>query len=213
MNLQSIDLEKYILEHIDQEEAVLKELSRQTNLKVLRPRMISGHLQGKLLKMICRMINPRRVMEIGTFTGYSAISMASGLSEGSEIHTFEVNDELQPIIDHFSQKSGYSNKIKSFIGSALDIVPTLDTTYDLIFIDGDKRAYPAYYQFALKYLNNGGYILADNILWDGKVTDEAPQNDLYTQGILEFNRIVKEDKNVEKVILPIRDGLFLIRKK
>jgi Predicted O-methyltransferase len=214
MNKSSIDLDQYILDHIDTEEDVLWELNRQTNLKVLRPRMVSGHLQGKLLKMICRMINPLKILEIGTFTGYSAISMATGLMrEGASIDTFEVNDELQPFIEGFISKAGYRNVINLYLGSALDIVPTLNRSYDLIFIDGDKREYPAYFHLAMKYLNEGGYILADNILWDGKVVDDVPPGDLYTRGILEFNRLVKDDNRLEKVILPIRDGLFLIRKK
>ena len=214
MNKSSIDLDQYILDHIDTEEDVLWELNRQTNLKVLRPRMVSGHLQGKLLKMICRMINPLKILEIGTFTGYSAISMATGLMrEGASIDTFEVNDELQPFIEGFISKAGYRNVINLYLGSALDIVPTLNRSYDLIFIDGDKREYPAYFHLAMKYLNEGGYILADNILWDGKVVDDVPPGDLYTRGILEFNRLVKDDNSLEKVILPIRDGLFLIRKK
>ena len=214
MNKSSIDLDQYILDHIDTEEDVLWELNRQTNLKVLRPRMVSGHLQGKLLKMICRMINPLKILEIGTFTGYSAISMATGLMrEGASIDTFEVNDELQPFIEGFISKAGYRNVINLYLGSALDIVPTLNRSYDLIFIDGDKREYPAYFHLAMKYLNEGGYILADNILWDGKVVDDVPPGDLYTRGILEFNRLVKDDNRLEKVILFIRDGLFLIRKK
>ena len=214
MNKSSIDLDQYILDHIDTEEDVLWELNRQTNLKVLRPRMVSGHLQGKLLKMICRMINPLKILEIGTFTGYSAISMATGLMrEGASIDTFEVNDELQPFIEGFISKAGYRNVINLYLGSALDIVPTLNRSYDLIFIDGDKREYPAYFHLAMKYLNEGGYILADNILWDGKVVDDVPPGDLYTRGILEFNRLVKDDNSLEKVILPSRDGLFLIRKK
>ena len=214
MNKSSIDLDQYILDHIDTEEDVLWELNRQTNLKVLRPRMVSGHLQGKLLKMICRMINPLKILEIGTFTGYSAISMATGLMrEGASIDTFEVNDELQPFIEGFISKAGYRNVINLYLDSALDIVPTLNRSYDLIFIDGDKREYPAYFHLAMKYLNEGGYILADNILWDGKVVDDVPPGDLYTRGILEFNRLVKDDNRLEKVILPIRDGLFLIRKK
>ncbi len=214
MNKSSIDLDQYILNHIDAEEDILWELNRQTNLKVLRPRMVSGHLQGKLLKMICRMVNPQKVLEIGTFTGYSAISMASGMSRiGATIHTFEINDELQPFIEGFIAKAGYSSVIKLFIGSALDLVPSLNETYDLIFIDGDKREYPAYYHLAMNHLKEGGYMLADNILWDGKVVEDVPSGDLYTHGILEFNRLIKEDDRLEKVILPIRDGLFLIRRK
>lgn len=214
MNYNSTDLEQYILEHIDAEPGILKEIDRQTHLRVLRPRMVSGHLQGVLLKMLCRMINPLRVLEIGTFTGYSAISMAMGMGKPSAcIDTVEINDELEPFITGFLSNSDYASMINVHIGSALDIVPTLGQTYDLVFIDGDKRQYPQYYYLAMDYLNDGGYILADNILWDGKVTNIPAENDLYTKGILDFNRIVAEDDRVEKVILPIRDGLSLIRKK
>ncbi len=210
----SLDLEQYICNHIDDEEAVLHEIDRQTHLRVLRPRMVSGHLQGVLLKMLCNMINPLNVLEIGTFTGYSAIAMASGMRrKGAFIDTIEVNDEMELFINEFVAKSDYSHMIKVHIGSALDIVPALNKRYDLIFIDGDKRQYPQYYHMAMNYLNEGGYILADNILWDGKVVDDVDENDRYTQGILEFNRLVKEDERVENVILPIRDGLSLIRKK
>ncbi len=213
MNYNSSDLEQYILNHIDKEQDILKEIDRQTHLQVLRPRMVSGHLQGVFLKMLCRMINPLNVLEIGTFTGYSAISMASGMSrDGASIDSVEINDELEPFIAAYLQKSDYAPMINVHFGNALDIVPALGKRYDLVFIDGDKRQYPDYYHLAMSCLNDGGYILADNILWDGKVTGDIDKNDLYTIGILEFNRIVKEDDRVEKVILPMRDGLSLIRK-
>lgn len=206
-------LDRYILQHIDEEPELLQELNRETHLKVLRPRMVSGHLQGILLQILCKMIRPKRILEIGTFTGYSAISMGLAIEPDALIHTIEINDELQPIIDSYIHRAGLENRIRLHLGSALDIVPTLHETFDLIFLDGDKREYPQYYHMAMLYLNSGGYILADNILWDGKVIEEVPTNDAYTRGIIEFNRMVKADPSVEKVILPLRDGLLLIRKK
>ena len=207
------ELEKYITDHIDPESKVLKELNRYTNINVLRPRMLSGHIQGQLLKMICRMINPLNILEIGTFTGYSAISMAEGTNDRAHIDTIEVNDELKTVIDRFVEKAGFRNKITLHTGNALDIIPSLDKKFDLVFIDADKRQYPEYYKTVFPMVSNGGYILADNILWNGKVIEPVDENDEYTKGILEFNRLVKDDDRVEKVILPFRDGLFLIRKK
>ncbi|WP_026473728.1 O-methyltransferase [Alkaliflexus imshenetskii] len=208
-----LDLEKYILEHIDAEEDVLRELDRFTHLNVLRARMLSGHLQGTLLKMLCRMINPQAVLEIGTFTGYSAISMVRGLSSQAHIHTIEVNDELESVIRRFFHKAGVSNQITLHIGDALDVIDKLTMNFDLVFMDGDKRQYPAYYNAVFPRLNQGGYILADNILWGGKVSQPNMPDDEYTKGIMDFNDMVKADARVEKVILPIRDGLTLIRKK
>jgi predicted O-methyltransferase YrrM len=210
----SIDLETYITKHMDAESEVLKKLNRYTNMNVLRARMLSGHLQGQMLKMFCRMINPMHILEIGTFTGYSAISMAEGLSHPeAHIHTIELNDELSPIINQFIREAGLQDTITLHIGDALDVIPTLNTFYDLVFMDGDKRQYPAYYKLLLPLVKKGGYILADNVLWDGKVLEDPDQNDDYTRGIIQFNQLVSEDKHVEKVILPIRDGLTIIRKK
>lgn len=210
---QNTDLENYILDHIDPEDELLYDLNRKTHLHILRPRMLSGHLQGQILKMICRMIQPGHILEIGTFTGYSCICMAQTLSEQGFIDTIDIDDEIQPFTQSFFNKSGLSHKIKMHIGDALDIMPTLNKKYDLVFIDGDKRQYPSYYKQVYEMLNPGGYILADNILWDGKITEPVDANDKYTQGILEFNQMVKEDKRVEKVIFPFRDGIFVIRKK
>lgn len=211
--LPSLDLEQYILDHIDAEDSVLTELTRQTYLKVLRARMLSGHVQGQLLYLLVKLLKPRRILEIGTFTGYSAICMAKGLPQDGLIHTIEINDELSPMIKSFICKSGNQHRIQLHIGSALDIVPTLDETFDLIFMDGDKREYPAYYQLVFDRLRPGGVILADNVLWDGKVVAPLDPNDRYTKGILDFNDMVHADSRVEKVILPIRDGITLIRKK
>ena len=209
----SIDLEQYILEHIDDENEVLKELNRQTHIKMLQPRMLSGHLQGQILKMLVQMINPQNVLEIGAFTGYSAISMAFGLSkEKAQIDTIEINDENEAFIQSFIDKANLQNVIQLHIGSAIDIIPQLDKKFDLVFMDGDKRQYRDYYDLVFNKLNPGGYILADNVLWDGKVVQELQPNDTYTKEILEFNRMVKHDSRVEKVILPFRDGITLIRK-
>jgi len=210
----SIDLEQYILNHIDEESDLLKELNRQTHIKMLQPRMLSGHLQGQILKMLCQMINPLNVLEIGTFTGYSAISMAMGMSrEQAHIDTIEINDEMEEFILSFFDKAGMQNRIDLHVGSAIDIIPTLNKNYDLVFMDGDKRQYRAYYDLVFDKLNSGGFILADNILWDGKVVEAVQPNDAYTQEILAFNQMVKQDDRVEKVILPFRDGISIIRKK
>ncbi len=209
-------LERYILEHIDPEDALLQELDRETHLRMIQPRMISGHLQGRLLEMIVRMIGAQRVLEIGTFTGYSAICMAKGLNEGGVVHTIEIDDELEELASGYFRRAEQNipGRIIQHIGSALDIAPALGMTFDLIFIDGDKREYPAYYRMAMDSLTHrGSYLLADNILWYGKVIQETPANDRFSQAIKEFNRLVKEDPRVENVILPIRDGLNLIRVK
>lgn len=208
-----LDLEKYILDHIDDEAPILQELDRYTHLHVLRPRMLSGHMQGSLLKMICRMVQPKDILEIGTYTGYSAISMVRGMEQDGHIHTIEINDELEHLIRSFIKKAGAEHQITLHIGSALDIIPKLPTTFDLVFMDGDKRQYPEYYEAVFPRLNPGGYILADNILWGGKVAQPNMPDDAYTKGIMDFNDLVKKDRRVEKTILPIRDGLLLIRKK
>lgn len=207
------DLERYIERHVTPEDPLLAELDRETHLRVVQPRMISGHLQGRLLEMVVRMIRPQRILEIGTFTGYSAICMARGLDEGGELHTIEANDELEPIASKYFIRSGLSGRITLHIGSALDIAPSLGV-FDLIFIDGDKREYPQYYDMALSHLvRSGSYLLADNILWYGKVAETVPVGDRHTWAIREFNDRVLQDDRVENVILPIRDGLNLIRVK
>ena len=208
-----LNLEKYLLDHIDAEDPILQELDRYTHLHVLRPRMLSGHMQGSLLKMICRMVQPKDILEIGTFTGYSALSMVQGMEHDGHIHTIEINDELEQLIRSFIKKAGAENQITLHIGNALEIIPQLPTTFDLVFIDGDKRQYPDYYNAVFPLLKDGGYILADNILWGGKVALANMPDDAYTKGIMDFNDLVKNDPRVEKTILPIRDGLLLIRKK
>ena len=211
---QNNDIEKYISAHIDEESEILKELYRYTHINILRARMLSGHIQGQLLKMVCRMINPKNILEIGTFTGYSAISMAEGLSnEAAHIDTIEIDDELQPVIEKFINKAALAKKITLHFGDARDIIPTINKKFDLVFIDGDKRQYPEYYKMAFPLVNPGGYIIVDNIFWNGKVLDPETNNDDYTKGVIEFNKMIKSDNRVEKVILPFRDGLFLIRIK
>jgi caffeoyl-CoA O-methyltransferase len=205
-------MEQYILGHIDAEDSLLYELNRITHLKVMHPRMLSGHLQGKILRMISLMVKPRRILEIGTYTGYSAICLAQGLSNEGHLHTIEINDELISIPLSYFQKTGLSNKITLHVGDARAIVPNMEDLFDLIFLDGEKKEYWDYYNMVIPKLNPGGFILADNVLWSGKVLEKEDSNDYSTRGIKEFNDKVKDDPRVEKVILPIRDGLMILRK-
>lgn len=210
-------LERYIHDFSEPEEALLHELDRETNLRAVAPRMISGHIQGRLLEMLVRMLRPRRALEIGTFTGYSALSMAAGLEEGAELHTVEVDDEQEEFIRSYFARSPHGRKITLHIGSALDIVPKLGGEFDLAFIDGDKREYPDYYRMLMgddggcPLVRSGSVLIADNILWSGKVVQPVAHNDRHTQALLEFNRMVAEDPRTENIILPLRDGLNLIR--
>lgn len=213
LNLITEKLEKYIENHTEPESEILKELNRFTKLKVLNSRMLSGHLQGQVLKMLCYMIKPQFVLEIGTYTGYSAICMAEALAKSGEIHTIEIDDELESIIQKYIKLSNNEGKIKCFIGDAKNIVQNLDYSYDLAFIDGDKREYLEYYHLIFDKIKSGGIIIADNVLWDGKVVEELQSNDLYTKGIIDFNTFVMNDNRVENVIFPIRDGLMVLRKK
>lgn len=209
------NIEQYILDNTKPEEEIMHRLERETYLRVINPRMISGHLQGKLLEMLVRMMRPRRVLEIGTFTGYSALSIARGLEEGALLDTIEVDDELEDIAAKYFEASAYGSRIRQHIGSALDVVPTLGEVYDMVFVDGDKREYPDYYRMLLDggYVRSGSIILADNILWYGKVAQPIARNDKHTEAIVEFNRMVVDDDRVDNVIVPIRDGINLIRVK
>lgn len=206
-------LDDYILEHIDEEGEYLHRLYRATHLKLLYGRMASGHLQGRLLKMFVRMIRPKNILEIGTYSGYSGLCLAEGLEEGGMLHTIEINDEQEDFTRPWFENSAYVDKIKMHIGDALDVIPRLGVKFDLAFIDGDKRKYAEYYEMVLEHLNDGGYILADNTLWDGHVLEPKPIKDPQTRSIVEFNDMVAKDLRVEKVILPLRDGLTIIRKK
>ena len=207
------EIESYILSHIDEEGDLLKALNRDANVNLLRPRMLSGHLQGRLLKLFCRMMRPQRVLEIGTYTGYATLCMAEGLEEGALVHTIEVNDEMEDFIRKYLSRSPHQTKVRLHIGDAMELIPQLDETFDLVFIDADKRLYSAYYDLVFPKVRAGGLILADNTLWDGKVIEEVAPADKQTQGILYFNDKIKADDRVEKVILPLRDGLTLIWKK
>lgn len=208
-----MSLDDYILSHIDPEGEYLHALWRDTQLKLSYGQMASGHLQGRLLKMLVEMIRPHRVIELGTFSGYSALSMAEGLSEGAELHTIEVYDENEDFLRRWISGSPWADRIHLHIGDALDIIPTLGDHWDLAFIDADKREYVKYYEMLLPRMNPGGFILADNTLWYGRITEEARASDLQTRGLQEFNDLVAQDPRVEKVILPLRDGLSIIRKR
>ena len=206
-------LEDYILRHTDPEPDYLYRLWRATNVHTIHGRMASGHLQGRLLKMLVEMIRPQRVLEVGTFSGYSAISMAEGLPDEGHLYTFEINDEMEDFTRPWIEGSSVASKITFIIGDALIEAPRLGITFDLAFIDGDKRTYRDCYEMVLSILRPGGFILADNTLWDGHVVDHAYDHDRQTQGITDFNDYIAADDRVEQVILPLRDGLTLIRKK
>lgn len=207
------ELEQYVLSHIDAEGDYLYRLYRATNIHTVHGRMASGHLQGRLLKMLVQMIQPKHILEVGTFSGYSAICMAEGLSEEGQLWTFEINDEMEDFTRPWIENSAVANRIHFIIGDANIKAPQLGITFDMAFIDGDKRTYLETYETVLKLLRPGGFILADNTLWDGHVVDTNYNHDRQTLGIRHFNDFIAEDQRVEKVILPLRDGLTLIRKK
>ncbi|MCL1938473.1 MAG: O-methyltransferase [Candidatus Azobacteroides sp.] len=205
-------MEEYILNHIDEEGELLSKLNREAHVKLLRPRMIAGHLQGRVLKMLVRLLRPQRILEIGTYTGYATLCMAEALPESGEIHTIEIDDEMEDFIQNQFNQSELKSKIRLHIGDALEIIPRLEGYFDLALIDGDKREYCEYYDLTFDKINPGGVILADNTLWSGKVANEPHSSDKQTQGILKFNEKIKRDKRIEKVILPLRDGLTIIYK-
>jgi predicted O-methyltransferase YrrM len=202
-------LEDYILSHIDEEGELLAALNRDAHVNLLRPRMLSGHLQGKLLKMFCRMCHPEYILEVGTYTGYATICMAEGLHEGGKIHTIEINDELEDFINRQFEKSGMKEKIHLHIGDAVNVIPSFDFQFDMVFIDADKRHYCEYYDLIFDKLKPGGLLIADNTLWNEKVLEESHHNDHQTLGIKAFNDKIASDNRIEKVIIPLRDGLTL----
>ena len=212
-------LERYLHAHSSPEPELLAELDRETHRRTVQPRMLSGHLQGRLLELLVRMIRPRAVLEIGTFTGYSALALAAGLDDDATLDTIETDDELQELAQSFFDRSEHGHKIRLHIGSALKLAPRLGRRFDLVFIDGDKREYPAYYRMLMgdgggkPLVGSGAVLLADIILWSGKVIGPVARNDRHTQALLEFNRTVADDPRVENVILPLRDGLSVIRVK
>lgn len=207
-----MSIDEYILQHIDAEPEHLYKLYRATNIELLHGRMASGHLQGRLLKMLVEMIRPKNILEIGTFAGYSAICMAEGLEADGKVYTFEINDEQEDFTRPWIEKSEVADRIEFIIGDAISEAPKLGVEFDMAFIDGDKRTYLESYEMVLQILRPGGFILADNTLWDEHVVDPSYLKDAQTKGILKFNDFVAQDSRVEKVILPLRDGLTLIRK-
>lgn len=206
-------LAKYIEEHTDKEPLLLQKLNRETQLKVLMPRMISGHFQGRVLSMLMKMIKPTRILEIGTYTGYSALCMAEGLVENGELVTIDINAELEEMVQGFFDQTNYSKQIQYKIGDAKKIIPTLEGMFDVVFIDADKENYALYYDLIFDKLSVGGYMIADNVLWSGKVVADNIKIDKDTKALLDFNDKVQADERVENVLFPIRDGLLIARKK
>lgn len=202
----------YTEDHTSPESDLLEKINRDTQANVLQPRMLSGHLQGRVLAMFSKMIKPKRVLEIGTYTGYSALCFAEGLAEGGLIHTIDINEELKDRINKYFSDSEYADQLKLHIGNALDIVPSLEETWDLVFIDADKENYINYYNLVIDHLSVGGYIIADNVLWSGKVLNDPQSLDLDTRVLAEYNAMVQADKRVENVLFPVRDGLMVCRK-
>lgn len=207
-----MNLDEYILNNTDREPDLLSVINRETHVKLLNPRMLSGSYQGRVLSMFCKMIRPERILELGTYTGYSALCMAESLSETGELITIESDDELEEYILKNFSASVYSDKIKLIIGKALNIIPEIPGEFDLIFIDADKREYSRYYELVLPKVKRNGFIIADNTLWDNKVLTQPESNDYQTIEIIRFNELIAGDDRVEKVMLPLRDGLTIIRK-
>lgn len=212
MEFISPELDHYVCNHSENEPELLKELNRRTHLEVLQPRMLSGHFQGRVLSMFSNMIQPKNILEIGTYTGYSALCLAEGLADGGKITTIDINEELQDLVLEFIEKAGLQKQITSLIGDATEIIPTIDEEFDIVFIDADKENYIVYYNLVFDKVRKGGYIITDNVLWSGKVLEPVKDNDSSTKTIIEFNEMVNADPRVQKVLLPIRDGLFIARK-
>jgi predicted O-methyltransferase YrrM len=206
------EIEKYIAEHTSAEDELLHEIYRKTNLSVIQTRMISGHVQGKILEFLSKMIKPKNILEIGTFTGYSAICLAKGLQDGGELHSIDINDEILETAKLMIAKSQYADKIYLYSGDARDVIPTLNKKFDIVFIDGDKRCYTDNYKAVFDLTNIGGFIFADNVLWDRKVLEQVKPNDKQTAGIIKFNDFVQNDSRVENLLLNVRDGMMIIRK-
>ncbi|MEO6283550.1 MAG: class I SAM-dependent methyltransferase [Dyadobacter sp.] len=213
MKFLAEEIEEYSVLHTENESELLKSLNRETHANILNPRMLSGHLQGRFLSMISRMIRPERILEIGTYTGYSAICLCEGLQPGGKLITIDINEELETFTRNFFKRSPFEDSIDYRIGTALDIVPTLGDTFDLVFIDADKINYSSYFNLCLEKVRTGGFLIADNVLWSGKVIQpEQTKIDRDTQALLDFNRMVHEDSRVSNILLPIRDGLMILQK-
>ena len=213
MNFLPQNIDDYIVDHSQSEPLLLKELSKETWQKVLNPRMLSGAFQGRVLSMISKLLKPKNILEIGTYTGYSAICLAEGLDANGTIFTIDKNEELEDLQNKYFEKSGFRNQIKQFSGNALEIIPTIEHSFDLVFIDADKSNYPNYFHMVIDKMNPGGIILSDNVLWSGKVVEKLNPKDEDTKALLKYNRLLKEDERIETILLPIRDGLTISRVK
>jgi len=213
MHFLSEELENYAAQHTEDEPFLLQELNKRTHLNVLQPRMISGHFQGRFLSFLSKMVQPRTILEIGTYTGYATLCLAEGLHPEGVLHTIDIKEELTDLQREFFDRSGYGNQIVQHLGKAADIIPSLNTTFDLVFIDADKQNYAHYFDLVIEKMNRGGIILSDNVLWSGKVVEEVKHNDKHTQALMAYNQKIKDDPRVETVLLPIRDGITLSRVK
>lgn len=213
MHFLSEDLDTYVVNHSEDEPELLQQLTRETYQKILQPRMLSGHYQGRVLSMISKLVNPKNILEIGTYTGYSALCLAEGMQKTGELHTIDINEELVDFQRKYFDKSDFGKQIHQHLGNALEIIPTLDKTFDLVFIDADKDNYSAYFELIIERLNPGGIILSDNVLWSGKVLDTSfKKDDSSTPALIAYNKLLKDDPRVETVLLPIRDGLTISRR-
>ena len=206
-------IDNYVVAHSQDEPQLLQELNRETNLKILQPRMLSGHFQGRVLSMLSKLARPKNILEIGTYTGYSALCLAEGMQTDGELHTIDINEELYDFQRKYFDRSPYGKQIVQHLGNALEIIPDIDKTFDLVFIDADKENYSNYFHCIIDKLNPGGIILSDNVLWSGKVIEAVEPDDVDTEGLVAYNTLLKEDPRVETVMLPIRDGLTISRKK
>ena len=213
MHFLSEELENYAAQHTEDEPLLLQELNKRTHLNVLQPRMISGHFQGRFLSLLSKMVQPRTILEIGTYTVYATLCLAEGLHPEGVLHTIDIKEELTDLQREFFDRSGYGSQIVQHLGKAADIIPSLDTTFDLVFIDADKQNYAHYFDLVIEKMNRGGIILSDNVLWSGKVVEEVKHNDKHTQALMAYNQKIKDDPRVETVLLPIRDGITLSRVK
>jgi predicted O-methyltransferase YrrM len=212
MEFISQELDTYVCNHTEKEPDLLYELNRKTNLEVLRPRMLSGHFQGRVLSMLSHMIQPKNILEIGTYTGYSALSFAEGLQVGGKVVTIDINEELEELVNEFIDQSEFKENVEMIVGDAMLIIPNLNIEFDIVFIDADKQNYSAYYDLVFDKVKKGGYIIADNVLWSGKVVEDYETTDRDTQLLMDFNQKVHNDERVQNVLFPIRDGLMIARK-
>jgi len=207
------ELDNYVVAHSQDEPEILQQLNRETNQKILLPRMLSGHFQGRVLSMISKLVHPNNILEVGTYTGYSALCLAEGMQTSGELHTIDIDEELYSFQRKYFDKSEFGHQIHQHLGNALDIIPKLNKTFDLVFIDADKENYLNYFNCVIEKLNSGGVIISDNVLWSGKVIETLNPEDTATKALIEYNKLLKKDKRIETVLLPIRDGLTISRKK